>query len=287
MSSQLLNYQSIDFKSVYYFKRKYRRDYEYGPHKHSRIEINYVERGRCTMHLDNDIVDFNEGSCMVIFPGIQHYFRSGDKSGVSLIQLEFEISNLNKFFKIYHEHQSFSFLINLKTNSNKYIKFNSIVGVKSCIERIIDEENNKAENYKTIIDLYYRELILLLSREINKQLNFENVINNEYLIKALEFINGSFCNENIKIEDIARNCNISSRYLRLLFKEHLKLGPIEYINKLKVNGAKKCLTSDLNSSVKEIAYKTGFSSPQYFSMVFKKYSGFSPLEFKERYFRNA
>ncbi len=42
-----------------------------------------------------------------------------------------------------------------------------------------------------------------------------------------------------------------------------------------------------NESVKEIAYTAGYNSPQYFSDIFKKHTGFTPLAFKRRYFRKT
>ena len=60
----------------------------YGPHKHLRIEINYVKKGYCILHLDNESVTFKEGEIMVITSDVNHLFEAGSE-GTTLMQLEF------------------------------------------------------------------------------------------------------------------------------------------------------------------------------------------------------
>lgn len=237
------------------------------------------------MRFDNDLVPFNEGSCMIIFPDVLHHFHSDDKRGVTLVQLEFLISNLDGFFESVDPEHSLSFFINLKTHSKKFMKFQFISSLRDCLERIIHEECSREENFELLREVYYRELIILLSRHINKNLNLESLSGNPYVIKALDIIHQRFCNAGLKSESIAAECAITPRYLRMLFKQYLHMSPMEYINHLKINEAKNMLISDCDRSIKEIAYVIGYNSPQYFSDIFKKDTGFTPLAFKKRYFR--
>ena len=60
----------------------------YGPHQHLRIEINYVKKGSCILHLDNESITFREGEIMIITSDISHLFEAG-ADGTTLMQLEF------------------------------------------------------------------------------------------------------------------------------------------------------------------------------------------------------
>lgn len=60
----------------------------YGPHKHLRIEINYVKKGSCILHLDNESFNFVEGDTMIITSNVNHVFEAGSE-GATLMQLEF------------------------------------------------------------------------------------------------------------------------------------------------------------------------------------------------------
>ena len=58
---------------------------------------------------------------------------------------------------------------------------------------------------------------------------------------------------------------------------------ISYVNKLRIESSKSLLlSSDLNIS--EIASTTGFFDINYFSRIFKKYTGISPTDYRKNFF---
>lgn len=60
----------------------------FGPHKHLRIEINYVKKGNCILHLENESISFSENEMMVICSNVEHTFEAGSED-TTLMQLEF------------------------------------------------------------------------------------------------------------------------------------------------------------------------------------------------------
>ena len=56
--------------------------------------------------------------------------------------------------------------------------------------------------------------------------------------------------------------------------------PMEYIARINVSKAKIMLL-DSDMPVSEISEKLGYNSPTYFGIVFKKYEGLSPSEFRK------
>lgn len=69
-------------------------------------------------------------------------------------------------------------------------------------------------------------------------------------------------------------------YLGQLFKKETGLSLNDYINKVRINKAKKLL-KETGAMVYEIADQVGFSDSQYFSTVFKKIVGVSPKEYRD------
>ena len=51
----------------------------FGPHKHLRIEINYVKKGNCILHLENESISFSENEMMVICSNVEHTFEAGSE----------------------------------------------------------------------------------------------------------------------------------------------------------------------------------------------------------------
>ncbi|MGN6711218.1 MAG: helix-turn-helix transcriptional regulator [Anaerocolumna jejuensis] len=71
---------------------------------------------------------------------------------------------------------------------------------------------------------------------------------------------------------------ISSNISRL-FKQTTGLSLFDYINQYRINKDKEYLIqSDL--TINPIAKKTGFDTPQYFSIVFRKATGMTPKEYR-------
>jgi AraC-like DNA-binding protein len=277
---------NIGFNSKIFRVVAFNDKYFYPSHEHKSIEINYITRGSCIMQFDNDVVKFSENNYMVIFPGVKHHFFVDNSRGVKLVQLEFEISNLNpRLFQEFPD-KELSFVYNLLTNSSRYIKMPRNDLIKDCIKRIIHEESLQSMYSNDLIELYYKELIFILSREINLTLDLKGATANIQLKNILGAINENIYNPDLSVKEIARYCGFSDRYLRKLFDEHLKMVPVTYINNLRINKAKEELISSSSDSIKEIGYKVGYSSPQYFSKIFKKITGFTPVQFKDHYFRN-
>lgn len=85
----------------------------------------------------------------------------------------------------------------------------------------------------------------------------------------------------LTIQHVAEEMGVSYSNFRKLFKEFTGLSPATYQQELRLQRAKELLsTTDL--TVKEIAYRLNFESPDYFSAKFKSKMGCKPSEIKQR-----
>ena len=87
-------------------------------------------------------------------------------------------------------------------------------------------------------------------------------------------------NDKFALEDICKQMTISKVQLHRKVKSLLNSNINEYILTARFQKAKYYLRHE-ELSIAEVAYKTGFSSPAYFSTVFKTKLGVSPTIFKE------
>ncbi len=86
---------------------------------------------------------------------------------------------------------------------------------------------------------------------------------------------------NLTIQEVAEELSVSYSNFRKLFKEYTGLSPATYQQELRLLRAKELLsTTDL--SIKEIAYRLNFESPDYFSAKFKAKMGCKPSELKNK-----
>ena len=80
-------------------------------------------------------------------------------------------------------------------------------------------------------------------------------------------------------KSVAQNFYISRSYLSKLFKAKTGRGFNEYLNKIRIEQAKVALKTTA-LPITEIAFNCGFNDSNYFSKVFKKSEGVSPLNYR-------
>lgn len=87
--------------------------------------------------------------------------------------------------------------------------------------------------------------------------------------------------EPIKVSDIADQLGNNSSYLCRVFKKDTGKTLSDYINEVKLEEAKRLLSST-KKSVVEISAMLGYSSQAYFTTLFKKKTDMTPVEFREK-----
>lgn len=126
-----------------------------------------------------------------------------------------------------------------------------------------------------------REWFVKKTREICS--NMENAREKEALSvieKAKTYINENF-KKDISLDLVSREVDISPYYFSKLFKQETGNNFIEYLTEVRLRNARELLKHS-QYSIKEICSESGYSDPNYFSRIFKKYEGVTPSEFRER-----
>lgn len=105
------------------------------------------------------------------------------------------------------------------------------------------------------------------------------------VIRAQEYIENNFQNK-ITVDQLASMLALSRRNLERRFKKATSNTVSEYIQRVKVEAAKMSFESS-NENINEVMYKTGYSDPKAFRTIFKKLTGLSPIQYRNKYNRAA
>ena len=107
----------------------------------------------------------------------------------------------------------------------------------------------------------------------------------ESILKAQEFIEKNF-QDKITVDQLSTLFAIGRRSLERRFKKATNNTVSEYIQRVKVEAAKKIFETS-RKNINEIMWDVGYSDTKAFRTIFKKTTGLSPIEYKNKYNKEA
>lgn len=151
--------------------------------------------------------------------------------------------------------------------------------VKSVMPEILSHSfvDNAVQNQDVFIAEIKRVLSMLIKfRDSRVQGRYADII-----LRAKKYIETNYANPDICLRMTAEAVNFSPNHFSTIFSQDCGVTFIEYLTSIRVGQAKKLLkNSDMKSA--DIAYEVGFNDPHYFSFIFKKVTGMSPREWRNK-----
>jgi len=239
-----------------------------------------MERGIGKFYVDGYEYKLNEGEYLFVNSGSIH-------SGLEMIKrsigyaIVFDLRLLYSEEPDYCKHEYFLPLINKRYHIPSNLNDEHI---RNDICRIIEVFKEKSYGYELYIksllfDIFWRVFKYYAERrDQNGRIGYKI----ERIKDVLNYINQNY-NKNLSLDELSRQVDMSKFYLCRLFKESLRMSPVEYINKVRVDKAMELLINT-DMSVSEIAFECGFDNISYFIKVFKKYMHTTPLKFRKQNF---
>lgn len=245
----------------------------------------------------------------------QLYFRLSGKAYVSCGDDNKILSETNEVmlaqpniphqFKLIHNHKGPLMVFDCKFKSNDkkldevlnklphFIRHNCEPIFIKLVENSIEEAEFKKPFYKQQIDSNIATMLIALIRSIdNNYRNTSDPYNTFFISETESFIKGIDINllleyidahitDMISLDDLSLYVKMNKTTLIEIFKIRFGVTPIRFITLRKIDKAKKLLMDD-SLRIGYISDYIGFRSMQYFCSVFKKETGISPLEYRNR-----
>lgn len=105
--------------------------------------------------------------------------------------------------------------------------------------------------------------------------------NDASIKKAQEFIENNI-QESITIEELANLVSVGRRSFERRFKLATNHSVLEYINRLKMENAKRSFETS-RKNINEVMYDVGYTDTKAFITIFRKFTGLSPIEYRNKY----
>lgn len=103
----------------------------------------------------------------------------------------------------------------------------------------------------------------------------------EDILKAQEYIEANY-SEKITVDELADKFNIGRRNFERRFRKATNNSVAEYIQRVKIEAAKRSFESS-RKNINEVMYDVGYTDTKAFRTVFKKITGLTPVEYRNKY----
>lgn len=124
------------------------------------------------------------------------------------------------------------------------------------------------------------ELLRSKSDEYNKLINTKKP-ESPVIVSIRDFIHKNISRENLSVKEIGEYVHLTSTYVCTIFRNETGTTLNQYITKVRMEQAKKLLL-ETTLSIADISARVGYSDGNYFGKSFKKYSGKTPSEYREK-----
>lgn len=101
----------------------------------------------------------------------------------------------------------------------------------------------------------------------------------DFIRNVLQSIEENIQNSDFKIDDLAEAMSMSRTVFYRKVKSLMGVSPVDFVKTMRIKRAAQLLEQD-EYTVSEVGYMSGFTTPQYFSRVFKEAMGCTPKEYK-------
>jgi len=150
---------------------------------------------------------------------------------------------------------------------------------KMSFRKIIRELQQCEYGYEDYIASLFNNILLLVSRQQQNGENYTVTIPEE-IEMAVSYFNENY-NTKISVAQYAESLHISTNWFIRNFKQHMMISPAQYLLSLRMVNAQSLL-ENTDYSVGEISEIVGYDNQLYFSRVFKKEYGISPVQYRKR-----
>lgn len=245
---------------------KYGNDWNSVPHAHNYMELFYITGGKGQFLIRDQVYPVETHDLIMINPNVLH-----TETGVNAKPLEYIVLGIRGVELASKGTFNGQFLI-LNCFENKEMTV--------CIHNILREMERKNPGYEEVCQAYVEILIIRLMRNIAIFAGGspKEISENPQCATVKRYMDLHF-KESLTLEQLAAEAHVNKYYLAHAFKREYGVSPINYLISLRVEES-KYLLSETDLTMSQIAQILGFSSPSYFSQVFRKTQGISPMDYR-------
>lgn len=248
-------------------------------HRHGNFEIALVTAGSGVYRTVTGTFPIEPGD-VFLFPGNEpHWIEQIMEGGLEIINLHFNSRLFDTRCGIARKYPNLFFAHSEGFRSR--IPSCDAAALRSLLCNIRRELEGETPEYEYTVSSYLNLLFCQLIREhgyYRPQDGVHTAV--ERMRGSLEYIDDHYT-EDISLEEIAKQSNLSPHYFSRLFRECFRMKLWDHVLSRRIDAAKKLLSQDQELTVLQIALSCGFHNTANFNRAFLRFTGVTPTEYKK------
>lgn len=258
---------------------------EFPWHWHPEIELTLVMEGEIIYQANDSLYHLKAGEGLFCNTNVLHSGHGNGSADCSYLSVTFHprllygySSSVMQTKYMNHILKSPS-LASIHLVSEKDWQRRILEGIEKI--RLLNREHPASEELKIQIALLQIWQELYEHVEISETGFAENGRDTERIRRIMEYIQAHYA-EKITLEELAEQIHLCRSESCRLFKRYMKESMFDYLLDYRIERSLELLRRP-ELDVTQIAGQTGFTSPGYFSKIFKRKMGFTPLEYRKNH----
>ena len=231
-------------------------------------QLLYVASGKAHFFFGREEQIVSAGHMILYLPNQEQHYEYYAKDKPEVYWVHFTGSNVRNILKRFE----------IPMDGNVFYS-GAPSAYQTLFKEMIHELQNCRVGYEELLEMYLRQLFLLIQRTRQEQKPTVNTFVQEEMEHAMRYFQEHY-NKTIVIEDYAQSRGMSVSWFLRNFKQTTNTSPIQYILNLRINNAVSLL-ENTDYNVTEIGAIVGYDNPLYFSRIFKKQKGVSPKDYRK------
>lgn len=222
----------------------------------------YMLDGKMDISFDGRSLEFFKGGFLVLKPGTKYMYSAEEGKNLCYLWVHFTGSYAGTLLKE----------LFIETNKIEYAGIHG--GIVDLWKKIYREFIIGDNYFESVSASILTEILAGLKRYADKSGKKER------MLKSITYIHENY-NKAFDIDSLAKMENLSLSYFRSRFKKATGICPSQYLIDRRMDAAAQLLENS-DMKINEISTAVGYEDAYYFSRLFKKRFGVSPVKYKKQ-----
>lgn len=250
-------------------------------HSHDSVEIMYVISGDCTVETEQEVIALRKGDFVLLDAGVRHRLLVDKGRPCRMLNAEFGFADAGAGHPSVRALAADSpALTALLQAAEPAIVLRDPHDVYQTLRSLVTELDSGHAERGCMAQLLLGQLLVQIARLAQLKRGGAMAQTSRYVREAAEYIRQHY-DTDLQVKEVADAVHLHPTYLQRIFKAGTGRSLVDYLTETRMEKA-KMLLARTDIPITQIADYIGLNSRQYFSMLFRRMIGVTPIEYRRR-----